>query len=347
VRNGCKVRDSREVIETEALDCVHEMDTINHYVGMYPIASGGPVEKAFSGFLFAFMGAMLVGFVLPQGRVRTIGLGLGFAAVAGWMVTAIYTPGGVQWQTDGYVRSMLTSLGQAEKAEEDENLHPVVRQLKASLAASGIGTPQPKKLGAAATKEEMVAVLRSAFETDQARKPPAEREAWTGSGLQAFAWHYDASLNRWFNEPAKNAVLVRTMVTVAHLLAAAVIVAMLVLLIGARRDRGPFFWALIVLPMLLPAGFIAEYAAWLWWYGHSLNAMGAFTLKPFMPTVLGDGKVAQFSTHSYPHIGFGFMVASSVLLAIAALLRRKALKTGALPAVATPTARATGLAAAE
>jgi len=77
--------------------------------------------------------------------------------------------------------------------------------------------------------------------------------------------------------------------------------------------------------MALPAGFIAEYSAWLWWYGHRLNEMGAFTLKPFMPTVFGDGKVAQFTTHSYPHYGFGLMVASSLLLLLAALIRRKQL----------------------
>ena len=53
--------------------------------------------------------------------------------------------------------------------------------------------------------------------------------------------------------------------------------------------------------------------------------MGAFTLKPFMPTVFGDGKVAQFTTHSYPHYGFGLMVASSLLLLLAALIRRKQL----------------------
>jgi len=34
VFNGCKKVDSAEITEDEALDCVHEMDTINHYVGM-------------------------------------------------------------------------------------------------------------------------------------------------------------------------------------------------------------------------------------------------------------------------------------------------------------------------
>ena len=53
--------------------------------------------------------------------------------------------------------------------------------------------------------------------------------------------------------------------------------------------------------------------------------MGAFTLKPFMPTVFGQGKVAQFSTHSYPHRGFLLMLAISALLTLALLLRRKQL----------------------
>ncbi len=62
VRNGCQIRASQEVEEDEALDCVHEMDTINHYVGMYPIASGGPVEKAYAPFLFAMLIVMALAF---------------------------------------------------------------------------------------------------------------------------------------------------------------------------------------------------------------------------------------------------------------------------------------------
>ena len=53
--------------------------------------------------------------------------------------------------------------------------------------------------------------------------------------------------------------------------------------------------------------------------------MGAFTVKPFMPTVFGDGKVAQFATHSYPSIGFGLMLLTSLLTGLAALIRRKQL----------------------
>ncbi|QKQ24832.1 hypothetical protein [Candidatus Reidiella endopervernicosa] len=54
--------------------------------------------------------------------------------------------------------------------------------------------------------------------------------------------------------------------------------------------------------------------------------MGAFSVKPFMPTVFGQGKVAQFATHSYPYIGYGLMVLMSLLLGIAALIRRKQLR---------------------
>ena len=42
------ITDSKKDVNkgAEGLDCVHEMNTINHYVGMFPIATGAPVEKA-------------------------------------------------------------------------------------------------------------------------------------------------------------------------------------------------------------------------------------------------------------------------------------------------------------
>ncbi len=54
-----------------------------------------------------------------------------------------------------------------------------------------------------------------------------------------------------------------------------------------------------------------------------MNEMGAFTLKAFMPTVFGQGKVAQFTTNSYPAYGFWLMVLFSALLLAAFLLRRE------------------------
>ena len=101
------------------------------------------------------------------------------------------------------------------------------------------------------------------------------------------------------------------------------IAAMIFLVVATRKTNSKMYWLLIIPSILLPVFFIIDYSAWLWWYGHTLNDMGAFTVKPFMPTVFGDGKVAQFTTHSYPYIGFGLMVLFSALLIIAANQRYK------------------------
>lgn len=326
VRNGCDIRASQEVEENEALDCVHEMDTINHYVGMYPIASGGPVEKAFSPFLFAMMGVMLLAFAAPGRRARLAVSVLGYGAVIAWMALTLYGANGVQYQTTGYLRGLVVSLGQdsKDKVEADQNLSPIVKMLKQSLEDSAAAEAP------AAVADDRAALLdnlRANYEIDEQKKPVHEQAAWTGSGMQVFQWHYAKSLARWFNEPARNDPLVATMSTVARVLFWVVIAVMAGLsAIAGLSARRPLYWVLVLVPLMLPVGFLAEYAGWLWWYGHSLNEMGAFTLKPFMPTVFGDGKVAQFTTHSYPAVGFFLMLGSSAVLALAALIRAKQLR---------------------
>jgi len=90
VFNGCEKIDKVEIVEEEALDCVHEMDTINHYVGMYPIASGGVIEKAFSPFLMSMLGVMLLGFMIDNPNIRSGVLATGFAVIVVWMFAARY-----------------------------------------------------------------------------------------------------------------------------------------------------------------------------------------------------------------------------------------------------------------
>jgi hypothetical protein len=324
ISNGCEIRKSTEVVEKEALDCVHEMDTINHFVGMYPIASGGPVEKLMSPFLFAFLGVLIVGFALPGRRLRLGFMTAAFAAIAIWMSVALFTPNGVRLLDKGWIVGLVDSLGRGDDEGKNENLHPVVRQLKESLAKSHIGDATPPKLGAAATKDQLIDLLKVVY--DQ-KTPPSLTDpapAWTGRGIDVMAWHYEESLGRWFNEPIKNGRLVSIMRTVLYIVYAAVLVAMLAFLWLARNARSPLFYAIGLVPLILPVAFIAEYAGWLWWYGHSLNAMGAFTLKPFMPTVFGDGKVAQFTTHSYPSIGFALMCVVGAAMAVSILARRAA-----------------------
>lgn len=93
---------------------------------------------------------------------------------------------------------------------------------------------------------------------------------------------------------------------------------------------GPLWWLLPLPAILLPLGFLLDFAGWLWWFGHNLHPWAAFTVKPFMPTVLGEGKVAQFSTFSYPHYGMALSIGASVALLLA-LLRRRALSRGGTP----------------
>ena len=330
VFNGCQKVEKKEIEEDVVLDCVHEMDTINHFVGMYPIAAGGVVERAYSPFLVSLLGVMLVGFMFRDPKLRVGVMAVGFAGIAVWMYLAMYGQEGLKYQNNAYLSALVTALDQTEfekEAAEDANLHPIVAALKKSLRES-----EQKEKGPAPTaaegksKEDNIAALRATFENDQAKRPADERAEWTGSNLQMLSWHYEKSLGRWFNNPDEIGPMVNTMTKVAHALFWVIIAGMILLLVAAWRTGSALYWLIVVIPILLPVFFIIEYSAWLWWYGHSLNELGAFTLKPFMPTVFGQGKVAQFSTHSYPHIGFGLMVLFSLLLMLAALIRRKSLR---------------------
>ena len=95
VFNGCKKMEKTEITEEEALDCVHEMDTINHYVGMYPIAAGGVIERAFSPFLVALLGVMLLGFACIKPKIRMAIMSVGFGAITVWMAMTWYGDDGL------------------------------------------------------------------------------------------------------------------------------------------------------------------------------------------------------------------------------------------------------------
>jgi hypothetical protein len=109
------------------------------------------------------------------------------------------------------------------------------------------------------------------------------------------------------------------------------------LALGFLFYKGPFWWLLPLPAIALPIAFLAVFSAWLFWFGHNLREWAAFTVKPFMPTVLGEGKVAQFSTYAYPHYGMALSIASSLCLVVAVLLRRKQLlqTSGVAPAPQT------------
>ncbi len=330
VFNGCKKVESTEIREDIALDCVHEMDTINHYVGMYPIAAGGVLERAFSPFLVSMLGVMILGFALPGRGPRVAVLAVGFGAIATWMWLAFFTEGGLKYQSAGYIEATVKSMDQEAGSVPEPAVSGIVARLRAEMA----------EVEARERGEEVVTVERSekqrflddletSYANDRRRLGGDELAPWDGSGQQMLLWHYEQTLGRYFNNPEEIKPMVSTVGTTLHVVFYGVIAAMIALVVGAAINFRPLVWVLALAPALLPVIFILDYSAWLWWYGHNLNPMGAFSVKPFMPTVFGDGKVAQFSTHSYPSIGFGVMLALSAVVGAMMILRRKQLNRAA------------------
>ncbi len=228
-------REAREALAEShgALDCVHEMNTINHYVGMRPIEVGAPVELLLGKYLLAMFAVMLVGFSLGGRAARVPVMGVGFAAVSAWMVVELFVQGGL-------ARAVATYEEAAGKYFRE-----------------------------------------------------AERIAAWGAQLSQ----------------------VSTGIVVG-------LVALMGFITFASWKWRKFQLLLGLVPALLPLYFVGAYAGWLWFFGHHMHPWGAFTLKPFMPTVFGDGKVAQFSTHSYPHWGFGLLAAVFVFMVVALARRR-------------------------
>ncbi|MEN8168710.1 MAG: hypothetical protein ABFS08_00625 [Pseudomonadota bacterium] len=333
VFNGCEMTDKVEIQEDEALDCVHEMDTINHYVGMYPIAAGGPIERGFSQFLMTLLAIMVVGFAFKDPRVRLTVMAVGFSGLAIWMYATIYGEDGVRLQNQQYLTALVNAIDlDAAKGEGEEEVlsagDALLQRLRQSMAESEpeqeLEEHEEESEDEKSSKENLIETLRSTFEFDTSAKTADEK--WTGSGYQVMTWHYGNNLGKYFNEPTKIMGMVDTLRLSVHIIFVALIGVMLFLLWAARKNGGLLFWLLVLVPMALPLFFLIDYSAWLWWFGHNMNEMGAFSVKPFMPTVFGDGKVAQFATHSYPYIGFGLMMLLSFVLAVAGLLRKAQFK---------------------
>lgn len=223
----------------EGLDCVHEMNTINHYVGMFPIATGAPVEKPLAKFFFGFFAVMLAGFMVAKRKARLLVLSAGFAAVAAWMLVDQYAMG----------------------------------------------------------------------------------------SLNAHVEHYMQEAGTFFKEPDKIKVWGDNVRSISHLVIFGLIGVMLVVIAGVAKLR-QFSLLLALVPAGLPVFFVITYSGWLWFFGHNMHPWGAFTVKPFMPTVFGEGKVAQFSTYSYPYWGYGLLVLMMACLLLALLIRRKQMREG-------------------
>ena len=340
VFNGCKKIESTEKSETEALNCKHEMDAINHYVGMYPIAAGAPVERAVSLFVFILFTFMILAFALPKRKQRAILLALASTGVIIMSYQTLYSEGGATMQSSPYLNDIQTTM----HMDDEEVAVLSGRELmdKSYREALGRYFPTPE-----VDCQSFVPLLKYMdLYASQKRDFFDLNDILSNGGvstvalLDLFKQEYqllmkdtvakEVSEKRFLQSCNAHVQLAGTtdnsrseiILTALDIFYGFFIIAMLAMVVGVLKTRF-FNWLLILLPFALPIFFIMDYAGWLWWFGHNLNVMGAFTLKPFMATVFGVGKVAQFSTYSYPYYGFGLMMLLSVITGAMGLIRFK------------------------
>ncbi len=121
-------------------------------------------------------------------------------------------------------------------------------------------------------------------------------------------------------------------------LAVWLIVGMFLLIEGAAFVHTK--WAvLLALPAILfPAGFLVDLQFWLAHFGQNLDpdAPLSSAVKPFTPTILGEGGIGQFKTYAEAGWGLWLAGASSVLTVIAFVFHRRAYRPLVLAAADRP-----------
>ncbi len=86
---------------------------------------------------------------------------------------------------------------------------------------------------------------------------------------------------------------------------------------------------LLVLPtILMPLMFLADLQFWLWKFGTNLDPTAPLSsaIKPFVPSVLGSGLIAQFKTVATPGLGLYLAFVASILCIVGLYFHRKAYK---------------------
>ena len=106
------------------------------------------------------------------------------------------------------------------------------------------------------------------------------------------------------------------------------IIAMFLLVEGAAVIHSR--WAvLLALPAVtFPIGFLVDLHYWMRTFGLNLNpdAPLSAAVKPFVPTVLGEGGIGQFKTFAELGIGYWLAVAAAVLTIVGFVFHRHAYK---------------------
>lgn len=106
---------------------------------------------------------------------------------------------------------------------------------------------------------------------------------------------------------------------------------MVVLAVASVFVSGWAGWALRAPLIAFPALFLIDLTAWMWYAGNHLDPHAPMnrTIARFTPTVLGEGRIAQFITYGYLEPGFWLAFAAAALALAAGLIRSRPGKAGA------------------
>ncbi|NIV03876.1 MAG: cytochrome C [Calditrichae bacterium] len=108
-----------------------------------------------------------------------------------------------------------------------------------------------------------------------------------------------------------------------------VMIAVIVLLaIGAIYIHSPIALFFSFPAFLFPVIFLGDLYFWMWNYGTNLDPRAPLSgaIEPFVPPILGVGKVGQFKTVASWDIGLYLSIVASILIIIGLYFHRKAYK---------------------
>lgn len=106
------------------------------------------------------------------------------------------------------------------------------------------------------------------------------------------------------------------------------VVALALVVIAAVFIHSPWSAVLTFPAIVFPGVFLLDLFYWLYNFGHNLDPHAALSnaIKPFTPTVLGEGVIGQFKTVAYADFGLLLATAASILILVGLYLQRRAYK---------------------
>lgn len=104
--------------------------------------------------------------------------------------------------------------------------------------------------------------------------------------------------------------------------------ALVLLILAAIYIHNKWVTVLALPALLFPVIFLADLQYWLANFGQNLNPAAPLSssVKPFIPPVLFEGKIAQFSTFAEPELGLWLAIAASLVILFGLYFHRRAYK---------------------